>query len=61
MSIIIIKYEINSNHNDMRVIKKYLQKYNQQLFILIKMKIILTAEVINNKAYNIIIIDERCL
>jgi len=61
MNIIIIKHETNSNHNDVKTIKKCLQEYNQQSFILIKMKTILTTEIVNNKACDIIIIDEKYL
>ena len=61
MSIIIIKHETDSNHSNVRAVKECLQECNQQSFILIKMRIILIAEVVNDKAYNIIVIDERHL
>ncbi len=61
MNIIIIEHETDSNHSNVRAVKECLQECNQQSFILIKMRTILTAEVVNNKAYNIIAVDEKYL
>jgi len=61
MSIIIIEHETDNNYNDMRAVKECLQECNQQLFILIKIRTILTAEIINDEACNIIAVDKKCL